>query len=117
MICHSMRENKEMAVMFIIKLLEKILAVIGIIILSGLCLGVKVLENLGTRIAGFILTILGVLAFMAVISSNWFALTVFGVLAVCVVVVLFGTATLEALIELGRDAMKGCLKKNKFDWF
>lgn len=96
--------------MFIMKLIGKLLAVIGIIILSGLCLGVKVLENLGARLAGVILTILGVLAIMAVISSNWFAFTVFGVLAVCVVAVLFGTATFEVIIELGRDAMKGCLK-------
>lgn len=109
-----MRDGKEMARMFILKLGRKLLAVIGIIILLGLCLGVKVLENLGARFAGFILTILGVLALMAVISSDWFALTVFGVLAVCVVAVLFGTATFEVIIELGRDAMKDCLKESLY---
>lgn len=80
-------------------------------LLSGLCLGAKVLENVGARVAGFILTILGVLALMAVISSNWFALTIFGVLALGVVAVLFGTATLEVFFGLGRDALKESLKK------
>ena len=92
--------------MFIIKLFGKSLAVIGIIILSGLCLGTKVLENVGARVAGFILTILGVLALMSVVSSNWFAFTVFGVLAIGVVTVLFGVATLEAIIEIGKDTLK-----------
>jgi len=96
--------------MIIFRLLGKLLAVFVIIILSGLCLGVKVLENVGSKIAGFIITILGILSLMAVISSNWFALTVFGVLAVGVVAVLFGAATLEVVIELGRDAMKASLK-------
>lgn len=96
--------------MIIFRLLGKLLAVFVIIILSGLCLGVKVLENVGSKIAGFIITILGILSLMAVISSNWFALTVFGVLAVGVVAVLFGAATLEVVIELGRDAMKACLR-------
>lgn len=92
--------------MFIMKLIGKLLAVIGTIILSGLCMGVKILENLGARLAGFILTILGVLALMAVISSNWFAFAVFGVLAIGVVTVLFGVATLEAIIEMGKDTLK-----------
>lgn len=92
--------------MFMMRFLGKLLAVICIVVLSGLCLGAKVLENVGARVAGFILTILGVLALMAVISSNWFALTIFGVLALGVVVVLFGVATLEAMIEIGRDALK-----------
>ena len=96
--------------MFILKLFGKFLAVIGIIVLSGLCLGVKVLENVGARVAGIILMILGILAFMAIVSTNWFALTVFGVLAVGVVAILFGAATLEAIMEIGCDAMKGCLK-------
>ena len=96
--------------MFILKLFGKLLAVIGIIVLSGLCLGVKVLENVGARVAGIILMILGILAFMAIVSTNWFALTVFGVLAVGVVAILFGAATLEAFMEIGCDAMKGCLK-------
>ena len=96
--------------MFILKLFGKLLAMVGIIILSGLCLGVKVLENVGARIAGIILVLLGILALMAVISTNWFALTVFGVLAVGVIVILFGAATLEAIMEIGCDAMKGCLK-------
>ena len=105
-----MRDSKEMAIMFILKLFGKLLAVVGIIVLSGLCLGVKVLENVGARIAGIILVLLGILALMAVISTNWFALTVFGVLAVGVIVILFGAATLEAIMEIGCDAMKGCLK-------
>ena len=96
--------------MFILKLFGKLLAAIGIIVLSGLCLGVKVLENVGTRVAGIILVLLGILALMAIVSNNWFALTVFGVLAVGVVAILFGAATLEALMEIGCDAMKGCLK-------
>ena len=96
--------------MFILKLFGKLLAVIGIIVLSGLCLGVKVLENVGARVAGIILMILGILAFMAIVSTNWFALTVFGVLAVGVVAILFGAATLEAIMEIGCDAMKGGLK-------
>lgn len=96
--------------MFILKLFGKFLAVIGIIVLSGLCLGVKVLENVGARVAGIILMILGILALMAIVSNNWFALTVFGVLAVGVVAILFGAATLEAIMEIGCDAMKGCLK-------
>ena len=96
--------------MFILKLFGKLLAVVGIIVLSGLCLGVKVLENVGARIAGIILVLLGILALMAIVSTNWFALTVFGVLAVGVIVILFGAATLEAIMEIGCDAMKGCLK-------
>ena len=96
--------------MFILKLFGKLLAVVGIIVLSGLCLGVKVIENVGARVAGLILMILGILALMAIVSSNWFALTVFGVLAVGVVAILFGAATLEAIMEIGCDAMKGCLK-------
>lgn len=106
MICHSMRDSREMVIMFIMKLLGKLLVVICIIALSGLCLGAKVLENVGARVAGFILMILGVLALMAVISSNWFALTVFVVLAIGVVMVLFGVATLEAIIEIGKDTLK-----------
>ena len=96
--------------MFILKLFGKLLAVVGIIVLSGLCLGVKVFENVGARIAGIILVLLGILALMAIVSTNWFALTVFGVLAVGVIVILFGAATLEAIMEIGCDAMKGCLK-------
>ena len=106
MICHSMRDDKETELMFIMKLIGKLLVVICIIVLSGLCLGAKVLENVGARVAGFVLTILGVLALMAVISSNWFALTVFGVLAIGLVSVLFGVATLEAIIEIGKDTLK-----------
>ena len=96
--------------MFILKLFGKFLAVIGIIMLSGLCLGVKVLENVGTRVAGIMLVLLGILALMAIVSTNWFALTVFGVLAVGIVAILFGAATLEAIMEICCDAMKGCLK-------
>ena len=96
--------------MFILKLFGKLLAVVGIIVLSGLCLGVKVIENVGARVAGLILVLLGILALMAVVCTNWFALTVFGVLAVGVVAILFGAATLEAIMEIGCDAMKGCLK-------
>ena len=96
--------------MFILKLFGKLLAVVAIIVLSGLCLGVKVLENVGARIGGIILVLLGILALMAIVSTNWFALTVFGVLAVGVIVILFGAATLEAIMEIGCDAMKGCLK-------
>jgi len=92
--------------MMILRLFGKLLAVIGIIILSGLCLGVKVLENVGARIAGVAITILGILAIMAVVSSNWFALGVFGVLALVIIAGLFGTATLEVLMELGRESMK-----------
>lgn len=92
--------------MIILRLFGKLLAVIGIIILSGLCLGVKVIENVGARVAGVAITILGILAIMAVVSSNWFALTVFGVLALVIIAVLFGAATLEVLVELGRDAMR-----------
>ena len=105
-----MRDSKEMAIMFILKLSGKLLAVVGIIVLSGLCLGVKVFENVGARIAGIILVLLGILALMAIVSTNWFALTVFCVLAVGVIVILFGAATLEAIMEIGCDAMKGCLK-------
>lgn len=114
MICHSMRGIREMVIMIIMKIFGKLLAIIGIIILSGLGLGVRVLENIGTRIAGVVLTILGVFALMAVISSNWFALTVFCMLALCIVSILFGAATLEVIIELGRDAMKGCLKESLY---
>ena len=96
--------------MMILRLFEKLLAVIGIIILSGLCLGVKVLENVGARIAGVTITILGILAIMAVVSSNWFALTVFGVLALVIMAGLFGAATLEVLMEMGRDIMKNYCK-------
>lgn len=96
--------------MFILKLFGKLLAVVAVIVLSGLCLGVKVLENVGARIAGIILVLLGILALMAIVSTNWFALTVFGVLAVGVIAILFGAATLEAIMEIGCDAMKGCLK-------
>lgn len=96
--------------MFMLKLFGKLLAVVGIIVLSGLCLGVKVLENVGARVAGVILVLLGILAFMAVVSTNWLALTVFGVLAVGVVAILFGAATLEAIMEIGCDAMKACFK-------
>ena len=106
MICHSVRDSREMVIMFIMKLLGKLLVAICIIVLSGLCLGAKVLENVGARVVGFILMILGVLALMAVISSNWFALTVFGVIAIGVVATLFGVATLEAIIEIGKDTLK-----------
>lgn len=94
----------------ILKMLGKMIVIIGIIVLSGLCLGVKVLENVGAHIAGFLLVVLGVLALMAVVSTNWFALSVFGVLAVCVVGILFGAATLEVFFEMCRDTMKACLK-------
>ena len=93
-----------------LRLFGKLLAVVGIIVLSGLRLGVKVLENVGARVAGVILVFLGILALMAVVSTNWFALTVFGVLAVGVVAILFGAATFEAIMEIGCDAMKACLK-------
>lgn len=53
---------------------------------------------------------LGVLALIAVISANWFALTVFCLLTLCIVSILFGAATFEVIMELGRDAMKDCLK-------
>lgn len=96
--------------MFMLRLFGKLLAVVGIIVLSGLRLGVKVLENVGARVAGVILVFLGILALMAVVSTNWFALTVFGVLAVGVVAILFGAATFEAIMEIGCDAMKACLK-------
>ena len=92
--------------MMILRLFGKLLAVIGIILLSGLCLGVKVLENVGARIAGAAITILGILAIMAVVSSNWFALTVFGILLVCLISVLFGTTVLEVILSCARDAMK-----------
>lgn len=92
--------------MIILRLFGKLLAVIGIIILSGLCLGVKVVENVGARIAGVAITILGILAIMAVVSSNWFALTVFGFSIIVIIAALFGAATLEVIIELGRDNMK-----------
>lgn len=95
--------------MMILRLFGKLLAVIGIIILSGLCLGVKVIENVGARIAGVAITILGILAIMAIVSSNWFALTVFGVLVLVIIAVLFGATTLEVIMELGRDAMRKCL--------
>ena len=96
--------------MFMLRLFGKLLAVVGIIVLSGLRLGVKVLENVGARVAGVILVFLGILALMAVVSTNWFALTVFGVLAVGVVAILFGAATFEAIMEIGCDALKACLK-------
>ena len=69
----------------------------------------KGLENGGAHIAGVLLVALGVLTLMAIISTNWFALTVFGVLTVCVVGILFGAATLEAIFEMCRDALKICL--------
>ena len=96
--------------MVMLRVCGKLLAVVGIIVLSGLRLGVKVLENVGARVAGVILVFLGILALMAVVSTNWFALTVFGVLAVGVVAILFGAATFEAIMEIGCDAMKACLK-------
>lgn len=97
--------------MMILRLFGKLLAVIGIIILSGLCLGVKVIENVGARIAGVAITILGILAIMAVVSSNWFALTVFVILAIVMIAGLFGTATLEVIIVLGRAKIKKFLKE------
>lgn len=97
--------------MMILRLFEKLLAVIGIIILSGLCLGVKVIENVGARIAGVAITILGILAIMAVVSSNWFALTVFVILAIVMIAGLFGTATLEVIMVLGRAKIKKFLKE------
>lgn len=96
--------------MFILKLLGKLLALVGIIVLSGLCLGVKVLENVGARVAGLVLVILGILALMTIVTTNWFALAVIAVLAIGVIAVLFGVATLEAVFELGRDAMKASFK-------
>ena len=97
--------------MMILRLFGKLLAVIGIIILSGLCLGVKVIENVGARIAGVAITILGILAIMAVVSSNWFALTVFVILAIVMIAGLFGTATLEVIMVLGRAKIKKFLKE------
>lgn len=96
--------------MFILKLLGKLLAVVGIIVLSGLCLGVKVLENVGARIAGLVLVILGILALMTIVTTNWFALAVIAVLAIGVIAVLFGAATLEVVFEFGKDVMKSSLK-------
>ena len=93
-------------IMMILRLFGKLLAVIGIIILSGLCLGVKMIENVGARIAGVAITILGILAIMAVVSSNWFALTVFGVLALVIMASLFCATMLKVIMELGRDAMR-----------
>ena len=46
MICHSMRDDKETELMFIMKLIRKLLAVIGIILFSGLCLGDRGLEEI-----------------------------------------------------------------------
>lgn len=94
----------------ILKMLGKILATIGIIAFSCLLLVVKVLENIGAHVAGLALAVLGLLALMAIISSNWFALIVFVVLAIVVVGVLFGAVTIEVIFETGRDAMKTCLK-------
>ena len=56
---------------------------------------------------GFLIafTILAILALMAVCIQNWFALTVFGVLIACILAVLFGTATLEALMDMGRERL------------
>ena len=68
----------------ILKMLGKILATIGIIAFSCLLLVVKVLENIGAHVAGLALAVLGLLALMAIISSNWFALIVFVVLAIIV---------------------------------
>lgn len=96
--------------MMILRLFGKLLAVIGIIILSGLCLGVNVIENVGARIAGVAITILGILAIMAIVSSNWFALIVFGVMALVIMASLFAAATLEVLMEIGRDIMKNYCK-------
>ncbi len=96
--------------MMILKMLGKILATIGIIVFSALLLAIKVIENIGAHVAGLALVLLGILALMAIISTNWFALTVFVVLAVGVVGLLFGAATLEVIFETGRDAIKTCLK-------
>ena len=87
--------------MMILRFFRKLLAIIGIICFSVLSLGLRVVENVGGRLAGVAIIILVILALMAICIQNWFAVAVFGVLIMCILAVLFGTATLEVLMDIG----------------
>ena len=91
------------------KVILKILAVFIWVILSVLGIAVKATEKLGNVVAGILYLIIGILAFMAVLSQQWLELGVFCGMAGVVFVIQFGAATVEALIEVGK-----CLCKYEF---
>lgn len=91
------------------KVILKILAVFIWVILSVLGIAVKATEKLGNVVAGILYLIIGILAFMAVLSQQWLELGVFCGMAGVVLAIQFGASTVEALIEVGK-----CLCKYEF---
>lgn len=88
------------------KVVLKILAIIIWVILSVLGIAVKTTEKIGNIVAGFVYVILMVFALMAVISQQWVSLGIFGVCAAIVFGLQFTAATIEALLEVGKDLCK-----------
>ncbi len=83
------------------KVISKILAGLGVVVLSVLSFILNVLLKLYTKAAALVYLVLAVVFVIVLVTQQWSGLLVLGILVVATLVVAFGAATVIAMIDVG----------------
>lgn len=89
--------------MIILKIVAKIIAIPMIILLGSICLLAEGAANLYCHVAGFIMPLIVICVILAIITSQWTALLIFGMLVAASVVLTLLIGWTLGMLEYGRD--------------
>ncbi len=97
-----MRSRKEGSIM-ILKIMGKIVAIPMIILFLVLYYMLYGASNLYCRVAGTAYTLLGIFAILAIITKQWIALEIFGILAVAGFIVIMLAGHILGLLDCAKE--------------
>ena len=87
----------------ILKIMGKIIAIPMVIIFSALYYMLYGASNLYCRIAGTAYTLLGIFAVLAIITKQWIALEIFGILATAGFIVIMLAGHILGLLDCAKE--------------
>ncbi len=95
--------------MIVFKLIGKILVLPIVFVLSSLCIIMEIMLKLYCHVAGATFNFLLLFIFLTLITSQWTALEILGILLVVFFILFFAVGTVIAVLESGRDFFVGIL--------
>ena len=97
-----MRSRKEGSIM-ILKIMGKVVAIPMVILFSVLYYMLYGASNLYCRVAGTAYTLLGIFAILAIITQQWIALVIFGILAAAGFIVILLAGHMLGVLDCAKE--------------
>lgn len=93
-----------------IRLIKKMISIPMLLLLGILMLVSKLISKLYCLGAGFVLVPLIICVLLAIITTQWTAVAIFGSILAACIIILFGMGWIMFQIETGQEFFKGLLR-------